>query len=215
MKKTALIVLLFFGMWRNAYTQFLSAYGVAGGITYGKEFWYNSGGIGEGRILRYNGAILAEFFHHPVYRWRVEVMYNQMGGALAAGEVLTNYLSLNNYLKIQKDCNWFLPYILIGPRIEYLLDASGPYPETISNFNVLHITAAAGIGAEVIWDYNPVPFIEAFYHIDIMHTENNYVYGPILLGSIDYRGYEFRIGVKWKIENKLNKCPRVINPNGT
>jgi len=202
----------------------LSAIGIAGGITYGKDQWNPEGPYAQERdLLGFNGAVLVEFFHHPVYRWRVEAEYNQLGSTellyVPAGQKTidrTNYISLNNYLKIVFRKEGFVPYLLIGPRIEYLINEhAGVYPDVIGSFYRFHVSGAIGVGAEMTWN-NPIrPFIEAFYHHDLMdsyYLNGNAIYTPT---DISYRGYELRIGLKYFFVGlRKDECPKVINPAG-
>lgn len=207
----------------NSKKNILSGLGIAGGITYGKQVWNPEGPLAQERyILRGNFAVLAEFFHHPVYRWRTELEYNLMG----TGELLyysnpavtyrnkTNYISFNNYLKINFRNTGFIPYFLIGPRVEYLLIRKAQiYPDVISQLHTIQITGAIGVGAEINWNSPLRPFIEAFYNHDLLYSYDNYYNG--LYTSIGYRAYELRVGLKYFFEGiKKDVCPKVYNPAG-
>ncbi|MGP8215287.1 MAG: hypothetical protein ACLQQ4_06970 [Bacteroidia bacterium] len=202
----------------------LSALGIAGGITYGKDKWNPEGPLAQEKyLLAFNGAILAEFFHHPRYRWRTELEYNMMGTTeilnSPSGEKVvnrTNYLSFNNYLKISFAQTKFVPYILVGPRLEYLLSRQAAvYQPEISQFNLLHVTGSVGVGAEAMWK-NPLrPFIEVLYNHDIMPSYSSYYADGLLPTNIVYRAYELRIGLKYFFDGQTkDACPKVINPAG-
>jgi len=202
----------------------LSAIGIAGGITYGKQVWNPEGPYAQERwLLGFNGAVLAEFFHHPIYRWRTELGYNQLGTTellyQPAGKKVvnrTNYISFNNYLKVVFKQEGFVPYLLVGPRVEYLLNEHAAiYQNLLSSFYKLHVTGSAGMGAEMIWK-NPLrPFVELFYNHDIMvtyHYNGDKIFFPT---DMIYRGYELRIGLKYFFDGlKKDVCPKVYNPAG-
>lgn len=207
----------------NSKKNILSGLGIAGGITYGKQVWNPEGPLAQERYaLRGNGAVLAEFFHHPIYRWRTELEYNLMG----TDELLysytyqkvrnkTNYISFNNYLKINfRNANGIIPYFLIGPRVEYLLiRRPAIYAPVIDQFNTIQITGAIGLGAEINWKSPLRPFIEAFYNHDLLYSYYNYYNG--LYTSIGYRAYELRVGLKYFLDGvKKDVCPKVYNPMG-
>ncbi len=203
----------------------LNGIGIAGGITYGKEVWDPEGPLATEKYrLRGNGAVLAEFFHHPIYRWRTELEYNLMGTTevlnAPSNQTLvnkTNYLSFNNYLKINFKETGFVPYFLIGPRLEYLLiRKSEVYAPVIAHFDALHVTGAIGVGVEAVWDSPIRPFIEAFYNHDIMTSYSSYYKDGLPKPTdIVYRAYELRIGLKYFFNGvKKDVCPKVDNPMG-
>jgi hypothetical protein len=210
----------------NSKKKILSGLGIAGGVTYGKQVFNPEGPLAQERyILRGNGAVLAEFFHHPRYRWRTELEYNLMG----TGELLyyanpaitdrnkTNFFTFNNYLKINFRNTGFIPYFLIGPRLEYLfIKKPEIYAPVIDNFSVLHVTGAIGFGAELTWDSPIRPFIEIFYNHDIMSSYSSYYAdGLPQPTTIMYRAYELRIGLIYFFEgDKKDVCPKVYNPMG-
>ncbi len=226
MKKSKLIAVLFLLSSFSAGAQFVSALGAAAGVSYSKEGWNpEQWATQEQYLLRYNGAVLAEFFTDPVYRWRAEIMYN----ALGTKEVVisnkyvnaTNYISLNNYLKYQREFFKFIPYILIGPRVEYLFSRNASvFPDAIAGMSSIHISAAAGAGVELVSFSRLKPFIEVFYNRDLMPSlsgtiasNSPYDNGAPVSEVITNHDFELRIGFKYVLRAR-NKCPRVINPAG-
>jgi hypothetical protein len=209
---------------KNAKKNILSGIGIAGGLTYGKQVWNPEGPLGQERyILRTNIAVIAEFFHHPIYRWRAELGYNLMGTTellyVPAGQKVknkTNYISFNNYLKINFRQAGFVPYFLIGPRLEYLLiRRAAIYQPEINQFYLLHVTGCIGVGAEAIWKSSIRPFIELLYNHDIMSSYYSFYADGLQPTHINYRAYELRIGLKYFFDgNKKDACPKVYNPAG-
>jgi hypothetical protein len=206
----------------------LSAIGIAGGITYGKQVFSPQEGplATEKYLLGFNAAVLAEFFHHPVYRWRIELGYNQLGTTEqlyvpSNKKVInrTNYLSLNNYLKINFKEAGFVPYFLIGPRVEYLLNEhAGVYPDVLKQFDKFHVTGSIGLGTELTWKNAIRPFVEVFYNHDLMvshHSDGGLIVSDPYPTDFIYRGYELRIGLKFFFDGlRKDVCPKVDNPAG-
>jgi hypothetical protein len=228
MKRLRLVFLLLSLTTLSAKAQILDAVGIAGGITYGEHDWnpeyFNTQ---EKFLLGFNVAGLVEFFHNPHFRWRVELEYNQMGSKELQFQLYTNrtnYITLNNYLKIQYRLVWIMPYMLIGPRVEYLLvNSPQVLGSMIGAFPKVSVTGAVGVGFEFINDGLFRPFVEAFYNHDILPSYHGtyQVTGPPLSdfskGTIYYFGYELRVGVRYVFDNKTKKakCPTVINPAGS
>lgn len=228
MNKSKLLFAILFLSSFSAGAQFLYALGAAAGVSYGKENWSNEQWAAQEKYLPgLNGAVIAEFFQDPNFQWRSELMYNQLG----TKEVVvtnnyvnrTNYISFNNYLKVNYPLFSFIPYILIGPRIEYLFSRSASvFPDAIGGMYSFHISAAAGVGVEKICFGHVKPFIEFFYNRDVMPSFTGNVasnspvpplQGTTLSEVINSHDYELRIGLKYVFDGK-SQCPKVINPAG-
>jgi hypothetical protein len=204
--------------------QLISAVGIAAGITYGKQHWsMEEPYTYESYLLGINGTVMAELFSHPIYRWRIEAEYNRMGTKevvvdTKTGSKYTNattYISLNNYLKIMHEYFNFIPYVLIGPRLEYLfMNQPQVYENVADGFSQLHVLGSLGIGAEKVCFSRLKPFIEAFYNFDFSpsYSGTTAIYGQPTPETIHYRGYELRIGLKYVFDK--GSCPAVINPAG-
>jgi hypothetical protein len=213
MKK--LIALSFILISLSASSQFLSGFGVMGGITYSRQKWHafipEEITLKKKNILRYNACIFAEFFSHPNFRWVSELQYNMKGTI----EVLpdnskfrnkTDYLSFNNYLKVRFETYRGYPYFLIGPRAEYLFKTSPEiYPEIITDFEKIHFGWSAGIGFEFM-SYGPLKFLtEVHYNPDFTNA-----YERDIL-DITNRGLELRIGLKFVPQSAGEKCPPALH----
>lgn len=237
MKKTVLYLILLFSFSFTARAQFLDAVGAAAGVTYGKHLWSPEAFSTQERyLLGFNGAGLVEFLTGKTFRWRVELEYNQMGSKeliFSMYKNRTTYITLNNYLKIQTRLWKIMPYILIGPRVEYLLQNSPQvYGNVIGAFPKFWFTGAVGIGFEWINRGLFRPFIEGFYNRDILPSYSKDAILPYYYSdpktntsvftyyttktTINYQGFEARIGFRYLFDKdpKKAKCPKVINPMG-
>jgi len=225
MHKSRLLLAILFLTGFSVRAQFFYAIGAAAGISYGKEGWsHEQWETQEKYLLGFNGALLAEFFSDPNFQWRSEIMYNQLGTkelVNANGYTnRTNFISFNNYLKVNYPLFDFIPYILIGPRVDYLFSrGAAVFPDAIGGMYSFHVSAAAGIGAEKICFGRWKPFIELFYHRDIMPSfigsvasidPNLSLKGTSLSEIINGHNFELRIGVKYVFDRKP-ECPHVDN----
>lgn len=206
--------------------QFLNSVGIAGGITYGDHKWDPSEfNTQERSLLGFNIAALAEFSQNKRFRWRVEVEYNQMGSKELVYTMYKNrttYITLNNYLKIQYRLDWFMPYLLIGPRLEYLLiNSPQKYGDDIGAFPKIWFTGAVGVGFEFVNKSLFRPFIEGFYNRDILPSNRSKYTVPgtppyEVTQTIYYIGLEARVGIRYIFDysKRKAKCPKVITNEG-
>lgn len=223
MKKSKLIVALFFLCSFSAGAQFLYSIGIGAGINYGKEGWSQERySAQEQSVMKYHGAVLAEFFSDPVYKWRSEIMYNQLGTKEfyldGYGVNNTTFISFNNYLEYRHEFFRWIPYLLIGPRVAYLYSRSAAlFPDVIGGEYSFHVSGAVGIGIQPVWYSHFKIFVEFFYNHDVMPVfigninsltpyPNNYQMSEVVMKH----DFELRIGLKYVFKAK-SKCPAVDN----
>lgn len=184
--------------------QFFQGWGIMAGGTLGRQYWFYDEPIGKTKqdyLLRYNGEIFAEFGNHPTFRWVTELQYNVKGTKhpLADGsteKIANQYAAWNNYLMIRKELYAIIPYVKIGPRLEYVV--SSP-----QDFKKFHVTGSLGAGIEFV-AYGPFKFItEAHWVPDATrsYTETQ--------PNISQHAWELRIGLKWSTRGRGEACPGV------
>lgn len=219
MKKSIIIAaIVLLGVF-SVNAQFLYSLGLSLGASYGKEHWSNEQpGTQEKYIPGLNVAAFAEFFKGPYVQWRSEFLYNQLGTKeVVMGNSYTNhtnYVSFDNYLKINVPQYNFVPYFLIGPRIEYLVTRDAAvFTDVIDRMPSVHISAAAGIGVSKICFTHVKPFIEFFYNRDITPSFNGHSLYSGFPETIYSYNFELRIGLKYVFKAK-EKCPHVDNSAG-
>ncbi len=206
MKKNFLIFFIFlFALQSKA--QFLNSIAVTGGISYGNQKFYFSDPAATARkkyIFGYNGSVFAEFFNGENARWVSEIQYNQKGSLdKQPSNNYRNklqYISWNNYLKLRYEMYSIIPYILIGPRLEYNLAQGTSSPAITGKFLPLHVSGAAGAGVEFISYSNFKFFTEAFYNPDIMPA-----YKKTDL-TVRNNNIELRIGLKYEMRGRRETC---------
>jgi len=193
--------------------QIVNSVGITAGITYSTQNWsQEEPATTEKYRLRYNGSVFVEFFNNDYFRWESELEYNQKGVKENVTDSLQqvhtfqngiNYLSFNNYLKIRFEMFRIIPYILIGPRLEYALSKQAQvFPNVIGGFNAIHVSYAIGAGIEFV-SYGQLKFFtEAFYNPDFTRAYNSNFF-------IKNNAFELKIGLKFQILNKKNSCPAV------
>lgn len=197
MKKTLLIFSLFLNIYFcNA--QLINGFGLTGGISYGNQkFVFEKPSAIENKkyLLGYNGSAFVEFSNKDYVRWVTEFQYNEKGSIdkQSTGNDINKlqYGCFNNYLKIRKEFYAVIPYILMGPRLEYVIAQHTASPEITNKFTPLHVSPAIGAGIEFV-SYGDLKFLmEAFYNPDMSHA---YQTTPL---SIYNKNFEFRIGIKY------------------
>jgi len=204
MKKILLTLIMFFAL-TTAHAQFINSFGAMVGVTYARQKWWindttDNTLLAEEKhkyLLRYNGCLFIEFFQHNVFRWRTEFQYNQKGTKLdtANYKLKQNYICWNNFLIIRfPETYWGTPYLLGGPRVEYL------HKDNFGDFEKLHFSWSAGLGWEFITFGQLKPIAELHYNPDINPA---YKQGPL---TIKNRVWELRAGVKFVMASKKD-CP--------
>lgn len=206
------LILLQFTLSGVLNAQIVDAYGISGGITLSKQKWNYTdvpAVVKKKFLLGYNGSAFIEFFHHDYIRWVSELQFNQKGTVEKPTDVeryknRLNYLSFNNFIKLRYEMYSIIPYLLAGPRVEYLLFRSPQiHPEIINSFNKLHLSVSGGAGVEFVSYYNIKFFTEIHYNPDITNAykkENLF---------IKHTAFEARIGLKYVIDRSGGKCPPV------
>lgn len=200
------VILIFNTTFANA--QFVKAWGLTIGGTRSNQIWnYDSldNNLRKKAKYGFNASALVEWLDHDYFRIVSELQYNQKGAKenLAPNEGLkykTNYLAFNNFLKIRQELNDFTPYFLIGPRLEYLLNAPLPNPKKF------HLSASAGIGIEFLHKRPWIFFTEYHYNPGIMKSFRT----PDVV-AVRNTSMELRIGIKRELKAPTEKCPPVYN----
>ena len=203
MKKIILILLVvFLGIETKA--QFVNSVGITAGASFGNQkfLFREPASIKRKKyIIGGNGSVFAEFFSHDRVRWVSEFQFNQKGSRDPINDTTTlrnqlDYICWNNYLKIRHEMYSIVPYVMVGPRLEYMLTQKTQSPEITGSFLPLHVSLAVGGGVELVTYGNFKPFIEAFYNPDIMPA---YISTPM---HIPNKIFEVRIGLKMELRSR-------------
>ncbi len=163
-------------------------------------------------VVGFNVAVFGEFFTRDYVRWVTEIQYNQKGSIDNQPEAnypnQLQYICWNNYAKIRYEMDRIIPYILIGPRLEYNMVQSTTSPLILDKFLPLHISGAVGAGVEFINYYNIKFFVEGFYNPDVMPA---YVQPELHVFNKDF---ELRVGLKYEFKSRRESCntPTYVEP---
>ena len=201
-----LLVLTFLG----GRAQFLNSIGITGGVSYSNQkFFFRdpSEVVKKKYKWGFNGSVFAEFFSHDYVRWVSEIQYNQKGSKdkrtyTDPDTTITyrnklQYLTWNNYLKIRYELFSVIPYVLIGPRLEYNLTQRMQSPEETGRFLKLHVSPAVGAGVEFV-SYGQIKFfVESFFNPDLIH--DSYIRPEL---HIRNKNIELRVGLKYEFLGK-------------
>jgi len=189
--------------------QFLSGYGFTAGGTGATEvfdFENSTKGLKMKHRYGFNASVFLEFFSHPNMKWLSELQFNQKGARdiLFQGNLQdsrTNYLCFNNFLKYRIEGYDFSPYVLAGPRLEYLVGKSGPY-----NYNKLHYSVSVGLGSEFNFKDPWIYFVEFHYNPDVSKSYSDKEV------KIVNRAVELRLGIKYNLlsQKDFDACPPVF-----
>ena len=195
------------------HSQFFQGIGVTAGVDLAKEklFLHNPDGSStqlKKNIFGYYGSLRAEFIDNENIRWVTEFQYDQKGCKdktdSATFRNRLNNICWNNFLKFQYETFSGFPYLLFGPRIEYLLTQGTKSPAITGAFGKFNFSWSIGAGFENIVYGNFKPFIEIHYNPD---TPFYYAYKTSPL-DIRNRAWELRIGLIYRPAQK--SCPGVV-----
>ena len=156
MKKLILLSIIILSVVQTK-AQFVNGIGVTVGVSAGNQKFYFAEPLSISRkkyIVGFNASIFGEFLSHDYYRWVTEIQYDQKGSIDKQPEGnygnSLQYLSWNNYLKLRYEMYSIIPYIMVGPKLEYMLTQGTSSPAVTSSFLPLHISGAFGGGVEFI-----------------------------------------------------------------
>jgi hypothetical protein len=184
----------------------LAAVGATGGITFSNEKWRITDPKLKQRnkyIFGFNGSVFAELFEYDYTSVISELQFNQKGTVEkgTSNRNKMNYLCFNNFFKIRYDLPSMYPYILMGPRVEYLLSQGISSPIITDNFRKLHVTASVGAGVEFVGYSRLRFFTEAHFNPDVMRS---YKHSDL---AIRAKAFELRVGLKFVFGDKKIPCP--------
>jgi hypothetical protein len=206
--KKALFLFLFILAAFQSEAQFLNSIGITAGGSLGNQKFYFTDPLSVSRknyIIGPNGSIFFEFFSGNYARWVSEIQYNEKGSRDKQPEAnyynKLQYLCWNNYLKLRYEMYRIIPYVLIGPRLEYNLSQGTASPAITGKFLPLHVSAAGGGGIEFVSYSNFKFFTEAFYNPDIIMP----AYKTSGL-EVRNKTIELRIGLKYEFVPKTETC---------
>lgn len=187
--------------------QFVNSIGITIGATAANQKFFLKDPASIARkkyVFGFNASVMGEFMTRDYVRWVSEIQFNQKGSVDKQPEGnYTNrlqYLSWNNYLKIRYELYSFVPYLLIGPRLEYTLTQASSSPTVTGSYLPLHFSLAVGGGAELISYSKFKLFAEVFYVPDVMSA---YISPPLHIANKDF---ELRIGIKYEFNGGRESC---------
>ena len=144
MKKVFSFVIIFsIAIQCNA--QFVNSIAVTAGVSAGNQKFFFSDPTAISRkkyIIGFNASVFCEFLSHDYVRWVSEIQFNQKGSRdKQSQDTYRNklqYFSWNNYLKLRYEMTSIIPYVLVGPRLDYRFTQSTASPELYSGFRTLN-----------------------------------------------------------------------------
>jgi hypothetical protein len=230
MKKIIFLVLSLLFIFPHITTaQFVSGFGIKGGVTFGYQIheYSTNFSLDKNNILGFNGSIFGEFLNNRIFNLYAETGYDQRGYALSfiktdefgntIGEdelkYRTHYIFTTFGAKLKYRSKHITPYILIQPRINFYLGYSQKLPDGFMEFDnfILEdykkVMFDIGIGAGI--EFNRLlPFItsvEANYFPELI---TSYSSGILDVGSgilkVKEHSFNFKLGINF-IKEKQKK----------
>lgn len=191
----------------HSQAQFLNSMAITLGATAANQHFHYRDPVAisrKGYVFGMNASVFLELFSHDNARWVTEIQYNQKGSIDKRPEATygnrLQYLSWNNYLKLRYEMYSIIPYVLVGPRLEYTLSQASGSPDTPGSYLPLHVSLAAGGGVELVSFTNFKFFVEGFYVPDVMPA---YISSPVHVTNKDF---ELRVGLKYEFAGRKESC---------
>ena len=207
MKKSFLIIVTLISF--QVSSQTLNSIAITAGVTFANQKFLFKDPIALSNkryVFGYNASFFGEFFTQDYVRWVTEIQYYQKGSVDKQPEAnypnQLQYLSWNNYIKIRYELYSVIPYVLLGPRLEYNLVQSTSSPVIVQHFLPIHVSPAVGAGVEFVNYYNIKFFIEAFYNPDILPLPAYITPGLDVLN----KDFELRVGLKYEFAKRKESC---------
>jgi Outer membrane protein beta-barrel domain len=191
MKKLILFVVvieLFLSQINNA--QILNSYGLKIAYTSANQRYdyTNIGNIGTKRRIGFNAAIFAEWFNLPFVSLVTQCEYAQRGVGIVSERTLASspdivetntyysrvdYLSIPVFAKITVPVGPINPYVLIGPRIDFLLGYNSAFNDIYDHFSKTMTGASCGFGVNLKTLLPVTVLVEARYNADFKDSFSN------------------------------------------
>jgi len=176
--------------------QLVRTYGLNIGYVHAKQNWDYSPQFGSdphmsGTISGISGGAFVEFLDIPYFSLLTKVQYIQKGRTISVmgtmvsptdpnGYIETgmmdikyrlNYISVPILAKLRIETPLFVPYLAIGPRLEYLVS----YPSSVvyNNFKKKEVTGTIAVGAELSLGFMPKILLEVDYNTSLTNSYDN------------------------------------------
>lgn len=205
--KKLILLFVFVAVVSESNAQFLNSLGVTVGATAANQKFKFHDPLAISRkkyVFGFNASVFLECLSHDNLRWVTEIQYNQKGSIDKQPEGnyanKLQYLSWNNYLKVRYEMYSIIPYVMVGPRLDYMLTQGTTSPTINSSFAPLHVSAAVGGGLELVSYTNFKFLVEAFYNPDISPA---YFTLPM---HVNNKAIELRVGLKYEFAGKKESC---------
>ena len=160
-------------------------------------------------IFRPAGGIVADFGKDDYAKWRTEFEYNSMGakeqvnleGTEKTYRNKLDYISWNNFFKLQTETFSGYPYILLGARCQYLLRNSPQvYQPVMNDAKKFHFSWDVGAGFEFM-AYGPLRLFTEYHFIN--DIPSLYKKDALQVRSLTH---ELRVGVMYRFIEKTERC---------
>ena len=179
-----LIAILIFGFTLNTFGQFISSYGIKGGMGISNQVYENV----SFPYKSYKGVsvrVFVDFFKESDFQLETELGFirrGRNGGADVVPDVgvfyndkYTNtidYLTLSQLLKIKYPLGVIIPYIISGFQYDILLNKNIESEDalTFNSYKIFNIGMSVGIGSEVKNILSQSILVEYRYERDLFHN---------------------------------------------
>jgi len=182
------------------HAQFFNGYGLSAGILYGNHRTLVNLDPAFSKNMKWrwgwHAAAFLEYGGGEYLRFQTEAQWFRSGAYSTWWHqpVPTRHAVLGQYLKLRQELYDVTPYVLIGPRLEYLFFSG------YAGFRQIHFGAYGALGIELLYKRPLIFFAEAGRTQDISPS---YHIDPVRVYS---KTWLLRVGIKREIAKKGAAC---------
>ena len=160
-------------------------------------------------IFRPAGGVLADMGRNEFAKWRTEFEYNSMGAKekiVIGGNDKTfknklDYISWNNFFKLQTETFYGFPYFLVGARCQYLFKNKPEiYQDILKQGKKFHFSWDVAAGFEFM-GYSSFRFFTEYHFINDLPSYYNK--NDLKLRT---HTHELRVGVVYRFIERMERC---------
>jgi len=180
----------------NSYSQFKLNFGIKTGLSLAHVVYEGNRSSSSGSRAGVDMGLYIESTFNKDVSLSCEFHYIQKGEGDPGWKTLTECLSIPVLLKLKTQAGKFTPYLLSGPRFDFMLSYENSSGAT-TELNNINFGVTLGLGSEInLWKSNSL-VAEIRYDHDLTFSRYVVPYNEYYYSNTYNRSFDFLIGVKF------------------